>query len=445
MNPFRPCTRNNHQILLCLILIAALTACGSSPTQTADQATANVVQTGIAATLQGLPTHTEIPTETVIPTPSNTPFVPKATIRIANQGPLTGDLSNYGADVLHAVELAVTQKAGALQQLGYQVELVSYDDQDDIPAAVANAKQIVADPSILCLVGDLTSRILIQTEEIYHQAGLPLITPSATATYITGNGYLEVNRLMGRNDVEGLVGAKFIIEQGYKSVFIISRLGDMALFIADHLRQEVMDQGVVIAGYVQTWDTDFEPYMDALIKSNPDVVYFSSLDINVAGNFFRQARAAGYMGPFLGMSGLDNAGLLEFAGPLLLDGGGMYYSETLAASTAYPGAMQFASDYENAYGIKPGVFSTTAFDATGICLTAIEKAIIANNGELPSRTQVAKEIRALKDYAGISGTYTFNAIGEPESMDYFIYKVASFDANNWSQNTLVTSYSIPAP
>lgn len=152
-----------------------------------------------------LPTATPAapPTDTPVPTQSPTPFVPKATVKIASHGPLSGQLAVAGTDLMRAAELAVLELAGPLEELGYKIELAPYDDQTDIGVAVANAKDIVADPEILCGVGHYSSRIFIQAQEIYHQAGLAFVAPSTTAAFVTASGYLEVNRVVGRNDGQG--------------------------------------------------------------------------------------------------------------------------------------------------------------------------------------------------------------------------------------------------
>jgi ABC-type branched-subunit amino acid transport system substrate-binding protein len=56
---------------------------------------------------------------------------------------------------MRGAELAIRQLAGPMMELGYKMELVSYDDQNDIEVAVENAKEIVADPDTLRGVGHL--------------------------------------------------------------------------------------------------------------------------------------------------------------------------------------------------------------------------------------------------------------------------------------------------
>lgn len=116
--------------------------------------------------------------------------------------------------------------------LGYKAELTSYDDQNDFSVAVDVARQITSNPEVLCVVGPFASRVLNQVKEIYHQAGLAFISPSATAAFVAESGYLEVNRVVGRHDGKGSVGAQFAKDQGFLRVFVVSQTSDFAEFNA---------------------------------------------------------------------------------------------------------------------------------------------------------------------------------------------------------------------
>src|SRR3990172_9384299 len=165
----------HHRYVVFLLLITfvlSLTSCAP--------ATIEAPMTPSATTVIPTTTPTTQPTETPVPTDTPTPFVPKATIKIASHSPLSGDQAVFGTDIMRGAELAVKQLTDPLTELGYKIELVPYDDKNDIGVAVAIAKEIVADPEILCGGGPYASRILNQVKEIYHQAGLAFVSPSTT-------------------------------------------------------------------------------------------------------------------------------------------------------------------------------------------------------------------------------------------------------------------------
>jgi ABC-type branched-subunit amino acid transport system substrate-binding protein len=151
------------------------------------------------------------------------------------------------------------------------------------------------------------------------------------------------------------------------------------------------------------------------------------------------------MRAFMGPDGMDNPSLVEFAGPLLIDGGGMYYTAMAAPANSYPEAAKFLEDFETLYGVAPQLYAAQAYDAAGICIKAIEEASKAKGGEIPRRAEVANAIRSLQDYQGITGIYNFNKNGDPNPAEYFIFQVVSADPADWNQNSLVTSFEVAPP
>ena len=113
------------------------------------------------------------------------------TIKIATQSPLSGDNSAVGVDIKRGAELALEQMGGELTAMGFKVELAPFDDQANPDTGVANAKQIVSDPDILCVVGHYNSGVQIPSSEVYHTAGLANVSPANTNPKVTTRGYLD--------------------------------------------------------------------------------------------------------------------------------------------------------------------------------------------------------------------------------------------------------------
>jgi branched-chain amino acid transport system substrate-binding protein len=416
-----------------LVLLVSILACSQSPLAT-PAANATIAP----------PTNTPAPTNTPIPPPpTNTPFVPKATLKIAVHLPMTGDSGGSGTDIFHASELAVDQLSNPLELMGYDVELVSYDDKSDVDTAVKNAKELVADADILCGVGHFYSYITIQTTEVYHKAGLAFISPSATHPDVTDRGYLEVNRVIGREDGQGMAGAQFAYERGFKAIYIIYNKDSFKLKNADYFKRESGKLGLSVVGELATDVSDnFEDVIKRILEANTDLVYFAGFDDQV-GNFVNQARELGYTGAVLGTDATPE--VLNYAGLFAIDGGGLYYTNIGANLASLPNATQFGKDFLTRFGGEPQIFSSYAYDATGICMKAIEEASKAKGGDVPTRAEVANSIRALVDYQGITGTYNFNSKGDPIVSVYQVTQVTTIDPNKWGSNPVVATYEIELP
>ena len=135
----------------------------------------------------------------------------KGTIKLAVQAPLSGEQAALGEHVKLGAQLAVEEASKAFKALGYDLVFVPYDDQAKPEVGVANARNIVADPNVLALVGHFNSGVALPASEVYKDAMLAMISPANTATEITDRGYPNVNRVCGRDDVQGPVGARFKI------------------------------------------------------------------------------------------------------------------------------------------------------------------------------------------------------------------------------------------
>lgn len=426
--------------LLAVLIVCSwiLSACGSAQNQTMPTATISL-PTISPATNTAAPTSTQVP-----PTATNTPFVPKATFKIAIHLPLTGNDSQAGTDMLNAVKLALLQLSNPLELLGYAVELVPYDDQSDLDIAVRNAMNLVTDEGILCGVGHYYSKITIQATEVYHRAGLAFISPSSTNPYVTTRGYLEVDRVVGRNDVQGTAAAQFARERGFKSIYLIyNPQNPYTLLNGTYFNHDASLYGLNVAGLLSTnVSSGFGDVINSILKVNADLVFFAGLN-NQVGNFTVEARKLGYTGTILGMDGTPE--LVNIAGLFALDGGGLYYTSEVPTLASLPNATQFVQDFQTRYGSLPLPFSAFAYDAAGICMKAIEEASKARGGGIPTRAEVATAIRALVDYPGITGTFNFTADGDPTLSKYQVIQVTSIDPDKWNDNPVVATYEIAPP
>ena len=81
---------------------------------------------------------------------------------------------------------------------------------------------------------------------------------------------------------------------------------------------------------------------------------------------------------------------------------------------AYPNAL-------NKTELTPYIFAV--YDCARILIDAITRAIKANGGRLPSRAEVVAAVAQTKDFAGVTGTYSFDENGDALSPMMSIYKV----------------------
>ncbi len=367
------------------------------------------------------------------------------TIKIATQSPLTGSLSALGIDLRNGAELALEQLGGDLREIGFNLQLAPFDDQASPDVGVATAQDTAADPDILCVVGPLLSTVAIPASEIYHQAGLAMVSPSATNPRVTEPGYLEINRVVGIDAVQGAVGAQVAQSIGVETVYVLHDDSAYGQGVAEFFAQSAAELGLTVVDFVGTQErSDFAPVIEPVLAAEPDAVYFGGYYDQV-GPFIRQLRELGYPGIFMGPDGLDSPALAELAGEALIDGGGAIYTTVSGPASFYPDAAQFIEDFRARYGAEPQPFAAQAYDATGICLSAIQQWVELTGGEAPNREQVATAVRATEDYPGITGSLSFGSRGDLAVARYFVIRILSADPARWSENRLESTLDYEPP
>jgi len=373
------------------------------------------------------------------------PQAAATTIKIATQSPLSGDQSVVGVDIKNGAALGLEQLAGPLKDMGFDVQLAPFDDMANPDAGVANSKQIVADPAILCVVGHYNSGVQIPSSENYHTAGLANVSPANTNPKVTTRGYPEIFRIVGRDDVQGVVGADFAAAKGIKSVYVIHDKTAYGQGIAEFFKQEAEAKGMTVAGFEGTEEkANFDSLITPIMAANPDMIYFGGM-YSQAAVLFKQARDKGYMGMYLSDDGFDSSDAAKIAGQSLLDGAGTYYSTVSGPANVYPDTAKFIADFKAKYNSDPQPFAAQGYDSMAICLKAIENAAKAAGGKTPTREAVTAAVRELKDFKGITGTFTFNSIGDPVTAQYFVIQVISSDPTKWSSNTIAETLNIAPP
>jgi branched-chain amino acid transport system substrate-binding protein len=145
------------------------------------------------------------------------------------------------------------------------------------------------------------------------------------------------------------------------------------------------------------------------------------------------------------VDGFDSPDAAKIVGDALLAGQGTYFSTVAGPAFAYPDTSKFVNDFKVRFGAAPLPYAAQSYDCAALALKAIENATKASDGNVPSRTDVSKAVRDLKDFPGITGTVTFNAKGDPIKAKYFVIQVTSADPTHWVSNRVDQILDIAPP
>jgi branched-chain amino acid transport system substrate-binding protein len=363
----------------------------------------------------------------------------KGTIKIATQSPLSGGQAALGEGIKLGTQLAVEKFKGNLEKAGFKVELVPFDDQAKPDVGVANAKNIIADKDIMVVIGHLNSGVAIPSSEVYKEDNLPMISPANTNEKVTDRGYPNINRVCGRDDVQGPVGGEFAATSlKAKSVYILHDKTTYGQGVAEAFKADVEKKGVKVVGFEGTEEkSNFDPMITPIRAKNPDLVYFGGI-YDQGAPFFKQAREKGVKAKFLGPDGLDSSDFVKIGGKSVV---GTYYT-TAAAPASSAQAKQFAEEFKKKFSKNPEPYAAESYVATAIAIKALED--VTKGGKAPSREAVASAIRKVK-YSGMTGSIEFDDKGDPKKASYYVMQVAGENPEKWSENKEAKRLAIAAP
>ncbi|MBI3636781.1 MAG: branched-chain amino acid ABC transporter substrate-binding protein [Candidatus Rokubacteria bacterium] len=363
----------------------------------------------------------------------------KGTIKIASQSPLSGGQAALGEGIKLGAQLAVEKFKGNLEKQGFKVELVPFDDQAKPDVGVANSKNIIADKDILAIIGHLNSGVAIPSSEVYKEVGLAMISPANTNPTVTDRNYANVNRVCGRDDVQGVVGSEFAKGLKVKSVVVVHDKTPYGQGVAEFFRDDAKKKGINVMAFEGTEEkSNFDAIITPIKARNPDLIYFGGI-YDQGAPFFKQAREKGLKSKFMGPDGMDSSDLAKIAGKTAV---GMYYTSAAGPASVLPKAKQFVDDFKKKFSKNPEPYAAEAYDAAHIALLAIEQA--AKGGKAPSREDVAAAVRKVK-LAGITGDIEFDGKGDRKKALYFVLQVVSDDPAKWGDNKIVKQLTIAPP
>jgi branched-chain amino acid transport system substrate-binding protein len=339
---------------------------------------------------------------------------------IAFFGALSGPAANLGINIKQGAELAVDEydaKHGA-----NCVTLDPFDSQGDAKLAVGVAQKAVATKKLLGIVGPAFSAESAAADPIINEAGIPLITPSATnpilATGGTANGtpWTVFHRAVASDADQGPAAARYNTEVlKATKVFVANDQSTYGAGIAAAVQSTL---GADVVGTDKTGAdgqvTDFSGTINKVKASGATAIFYGGYYAN-AGLLRKQLTAAGWKGTLIGGDGVDDPGYIKAAGTAAAEGSVF----TCPCAPAAKAGGTFDADYLAKWKVAAGTYSDVAFDAANIFL----------NGITAGDTTVSKMNSYVSsvDYKGVANEYKFLANGnlDPSKVIVWAFKVVN--------------------
>ena len=327
-------------------------------------------------------------------------------LKIGFYGALTGDAANLGINIKNGAELAVNQYNE--KNADCKVTLVSFDSQGDPSIAPGLAQKAVSDKKLVGIVGPAFSGESKAADPIFEQAGLNIISASATNPGLSENGWKTFHRVLGNDATQGPAASKYIKDVlKAEKTFVVDDSSEYGKGLADIVRKDLAG-GVAGNDAVQQKQTDFSGTVTKVTASNAPALFFGGYYAEAA-LLVKQLRASGWKGTFVAADGVKDDGFIKAAGAAAE--GAIVTCPCLPPDQA----PEFAEAFKKAYNSDPATYSAEAFDAANVFLAAIA----AGKTESKAMTDFISSY----DEKGVTKQIKFDEKGEPAEVSVWAYKV----------------------
>lgn len=324
-------------------------------------------------------------------------------IKIATISPLSGPSSNQGLQLKNGTQLAINDMQAEFAKAGLSVSLVAYDDQADPATGTNAARRIVADKTVLAVVGTLNSGVAIPASAAMAPSHVAMVSPVNTNEKVTDRGLKNMNRVCARDDAQGPAGGEFVVKNlKAKKVYVLNDKTPYGQGLADQAEKAMKAAGATIVQSegVAAEERDFTAVITKLQALKPDAIYFGGLYGQV-GPFLKQVRDKGINTPVVGGDGFDSEDLIKLAGS---GASNVYFTTVAPPVESVPAAKALAANYQKTFGVGLQGYGVMSYDAAKVVLEGILNAAKMAGNKTPTREQVETSIR--------SGTYKDLMTGE---------------------------------
>jgi branched-chain amino acid transport system substrate-binding protein len=336
----------------------------------------------------------------------------RADIVIGVPGPMTGGMAWIGEQGERGTALAVAELNAAGGVLGEPVRILLVDDFCDADQALAAAKKLVAE-EVAFVAGHLCSGAAIPASEVYEEAGILMISPTATNPALTEQGFANVFRMSGRDTLQGTMAAEYLAERWRgRDIAIVHDGQAYGKGVAEAARERLRERGVseVMFESIPPGQADYSELIDRLQAKGIDAVYFGGYTAE-AGLIIRQARGRGYDLQMIGSDALITEYFWHLAGPAAV--GVMFVS--MADPRVNREAAAIVEQFR-AEGYEPEGTTLYSYAAVQVWAQAAEEA-----GTVEPKA-VAAALRA-HTFSTVLGTIGFDDKGDVYGYEPFVWYV----------------------
>ena len=295
------------------------------------------------------------------------------TIKIGVAGAHSGDLASYGLPTVKAAELVVKEINARGGIGGRQVELLIEDDACKPEIATNTATKLISMGSRV-VIGHICSGATKAALPIYKEAGVIVISPSATNTDLTLSGnYPNFYRTIFSDNIQARTIVDFTINDLHaKKIAVLHDKGDYGKGLAEFAKTFVEDDKnveLVLYEGVTPGAVDYSAVVQKIKRFGADAVIYGGYHPE-ASKIITQMRKKKMATAFVSDDGVKDDTFIKVAGAYA-EG---VYATGPADVAANPLGRAAREAHRREYGVEPGAFFDNAYAAALALTNALAKA-----------------------------------------------------------------------
>jgi branched-chain amino acid transport system substrate-binding protein len=318
---------------------------------------------------------------------------------------LTGPDAVLDAPCYKGAELAVEGLNAAGGVLGRPIRLVPVDTASDVSSTANKVDSVFKRyPNAIAGIGFTDSTYALVAGRVFQKAGIPFITPGATAPDLPQEVGNDMFLAAYGDDAQALVMAQYAwneLKLRHLTLWIDdSRVYTRAVgnFFDNFFRQlgGTVDKRTYTVGA-----PDFGDFIAAYKAADPKLggIYAASLP-GSAVPLIEQVRDAGINVPLLSADGWDDGEIVAASKRKGIKG--IYFTTHRFLGVDTPGMKAFVNAYAQKFGAAPpNAFAPLGFDSMNLLAAAIERATTTNPEAI--RTALAET----RDFQGLVGKIAY--------------------------------------
>lgn len=334
-----------------------------------------------------------------------------AEIVIATAGPMTGQYAAFGEQMKRGAEMAVKDINAAGGVNGEQLRLEIGDDACDPKQAVAVANGFVNE-DVVFVAGHFCSSSSIPASAIYNEEGILQISPASTNPQLTEQGFDNVFRTCGRDDVQGIYAANYVVDNNVATKVAV--LHDKSAYgqgLADEFKKQLNARGVQEVMYeaITQGDKDFSALITKMKGAGVELIYLGGYHTE-GGLIVRQSREQGFNAKLMSGDALVTEEYWQITG----DTGEGTLMTFAPDPRKVPAATEVVARFKET-GYEPEGYTLYTYAAIQAWVDAAKKA---------GSTEAEAVAEALREgtYETVLGPIAFNEKGDVKEPKYVMYQ-----------------------